>query len=185
MLQDLPTLNAIVLIRANEGAPAVLNEARQRFRAIDENLLVDVVSMDRRIEDNAFFQRLLAMLASVFGVLALSIGSIGLFGEMAYSVTRRSNEVGIRMALGADRRRVVGNVVGETLTLVGAGVLAGVAAAWATTRLLANTLFGVSAMDLPTLVLASATMVAVGLLAACVPAQRAAGVNPVVALRQD
>jgi len=123
MLQDLPSLNAIVLIRADGDASAVLAEARRRFREIDKNLFVDIVSMDRQIEDNVFFQRLLATLAGVFGLLALLLASIGLYGMMAYSVARRSNEVGIRMALGADRRRIVGAVVRETMTLVGAGVV--------------------------------------------------------------
>jgi predicted permease len=185
MLQDLPTLNAIVLIRASGDASTVLAEARRQFREIDKNLFVDVLSMDRRIEDNLFFQRLLATLASVFGLLALLLASIGLYGVMAYSVARRSNEVGIRMALGADRRSVVANVVRETMALVAAGVVVGLAGAWGATRLLASTLFGVTAMDPPTLALAIATMTTVALLAGYIPARRAAAVNPLMALRQD
>jgi predicted permease len=185
ILQDLPSLNAIVLIRADGDASAVLAEARRRFREIDKNLFVDVVSMDRQIEDNVFFQRLLATLAGVFGVLALLLASIGLYGMMAYSVARRSNEVGIRMALGADRRRIVGAVVRETMTLVGAGVVVGLGAAWAATRLIAGTLFGLSAMDPPTLAFAIAVMTVVALAAAYVPARRAAAVDPIVALRQE
>jgi predicted permease len=185
ILQDLPTLNAIVLIRADGDASAVLAEARRRFREIDKNLFVDVVSMDRQIEDNVFFQRLLATLAGVFGVLALLLASIGLYGMMAYSVARRSNEVGIRMALGADRRRIVGAIVRETMTLVGAGVVVGLGAAWAATRLIAGTLFGLSAMDPPTLAFAIAVMTVVALAAGYVPARRAAAVDPIVALRQE
>ena len=185
MLQDLPSLNAIVLIRADGEASAVLAEARRRFREIDKNLFVDVVSMDRQIEDNVFFQRLLATLAGVFGLLALLLASIGLYGMMAYSVARRSNEVGIRMALGADRRRIVGAVVRETMTLVGAGVVVGMGAAWAATRLIAGTLFGLSAMDPPTLAFAIAVMTVVALAAGYVPARRAAAVDPIVALRQE
>ena len=185
ILQDLPSLNAIVLIRADGEASAVLAEARRRFREIDKNLFVDVVSMDRQIEDNVFFQRLLATLAGVFGLLALLLASIGLYGMMAYSVARRSNEVGIRMALGADRRRIVGAVVRETMTLVGAGVVVGMGAAWAATRLIAGTLFGLSAMDPPTLAFAIAVMTVVALAAGYVPARRAAAVDPIVALRQE
>jgi predicted permease len=185
MLQDLPTLNAIVLIRANGDASAVLGAARQEFRAIDKNLFVDIASMDRRLGDNVFFQRLLATLASVFGLQALVLASIGLYGVLAYSVARRSNEVGIRMALGADRRRVVANVVRETAALVAAGVIVGLAGAWGVTRLLASTLFGVTTMDPPTLVLAIATMTTVAVLAGYVPARRAAAVDPLIALRQD
>ena len=185
ILQDLPSLNAIVLVRADGDASAVLAEARRRFREIDKNLFVDVVSMDRQIEDNVFFQRLLATLAGVFGLLALLLASIGLYGMMAYSVARRSNEVGIRMALGADRRRIVGAVVRETMTLVGAGVVVGVGAAWAATRLIAGTLFGLSAMDPPTLAVAIAVMTVVALAAGYVPARRAAAVDPIVSLRQE
>jgi ABC-type antimicrobial peptide transport system permease subunit len=141
--------------------------------------------MDRQIEDNVFFQRLLATLAGVFGVLALLLASIGLYGMMAYSVARRSNEVGIRMALGADRRRIVGAIVRETMTLVGAGVVVGLGAAWAATRLIAGTLFGLSAMDPPTLAFAIAVMIVVALAAGYVPARRAAAVDPIVALRQE
>ena len=185
MLQDLPTLNAMILIRANGDASTVLAEARRQFREVDKNLFVDVASMDRRMEDNAFFQRLLATVASVFGLLALLLASIGLYGVMAYSVARRSNEVGIRMALGANRRSVVTNVIRETMTIVAAGVVVGLTAAWGATRLIAGTLFGVTAMDPPTLALGIATLVTVALLAGYIPARRAAAVNPVVALRQD
>jgi predicted permease len=185
MLQDLPTLNATILIRANGDASAVITEARRRLHDIDRNLFVDVVTMDRRIEDNVFFQRLLATLSGVFGLLALLLASIGLYGVMAYSVARRSNEVGIRMALGADRRRVIGAVVRETMTLVGAGVVVGLAAAWGTTRLIASTLFGLTAMDPPTLVFSVLVMIAVALVAGYVPAHRAAAVDPVVALRAE
>jgi ABC-type antimicrobial peptide transport system permease subunit len=128
---------------------------------------------------------LLATLASVFGLLALLLASIGLYGVMAYSVARRSNEIGIRMALGADRRSVVANVVRETMALVAAGVVVGLAGAWGATRLLTSTLFGITAMDPPTLALAIATMTTVALLAGYVPARRAAAVNPLMALRQD
>jgi ABC-type antimicrobial peptide transport system permease subunit len=185
MLQDLPTLNAMILIRANGDASAVITEARRRLRDIDRNLFVDVVTMDRRIEDNLFFQRLLATLSGVFGLLALLLASIGLYGVMAYSVARRSNEVGIRMALGADRRRVVGAVVRETMTLVGAGLVVGMITAWGTTRLIASTLFGLTAMDPPTLASAVLVMIAVALVAGYVPARRAAAVDPVVALRAE
>jgi predicted permease len=185
MLQDLPTVNALVLIRASGDASGALTEMRRRFREIDRNLFVEVVSMDRRIEDNVFLQRLLAMIATVFGLLALLLASIGLYGVMAYSVARRSNEVGIRMALGANRQRIVVTIVRETMTLVGAGVIVGVGAAWAATRLIAGTLFGVSAMDPPTVTFAVAVMTAVALAASYVPARRAAAVDPVVSLRQD
>lgn len=185
MLQDLPSGGATVLVRAGGDAAAVMTEVRRRFRAIDKNLFLDVQTMDGRMDNVVFFQRLLATLSAVFGLLALLLASIGLYGVMAYSVARRTNEVGIRMALGADRRRVISIIVRETMTLVGGGVLAGVAAAWAATRLIASTLFGLTAMDPLTLAVAISVMTAVALLAGYVPARRAAAVDPVIALRQD
>jgi len=185
MLQDLPTGGATLLVRADADPAGVITEVRRRFSDIDRNLFVDVMSMERNIENNVFFQRLLATLSGVFGALALVLASIGLYGVMAYSVARRSNEVGIRMALGADRRRVVGAVVRETMLLVGAGVAAGMAAAWGATRLIASTLFGLSAMDPLTIALAIGVMTTVALLAGYVPARRAAAVDPVVALLQE
>ena len=89
------------------------------------------------------------------------------------------------MALGADRRRVVAAVVRESMTLVGAGLVVGMAAAWGTTRLIASTLFGLTAMDPPTLVFAVLVMIAVALVAGYIPARRAAAVDPVVALRAE
>jgi len=185
MLQDLPTLNVVVLVRAQGDPQPVIAAAREQILSIDKNLFIDVTTMDRRMEDNFFFQRLLATIASAFGLLALLLASIGLYGVMAYSVARRTNEVGIRMALGADRRRVIATVVCETLTVVAAGVLIGLAATWGATRLIASTLFGVTSMDPMTLAFAIAVMTMVALLAGYIPARRAAAVDPVVALRQD
>jgi predicted permease len=185
MLQDLPSGGATVLVRTGRDAAPVIAEARRRLHAIDNNLFIDVKTMDRRMEDTVFLQRMLAMLSGVFGSLALLLASIGLYGVMAYSVARRTNEVGIRMALGADRRKVIATVVKETMTLVAAGVLLGMGAALAATRLLSSTLFGLTAMDPVTLTFAIAVMLTVALLAGYLPARRAAAVNPVIALRQE
>jgi len=185
MLQDLPTLNAIVLLRADGDASAALAAARRQFREVDPNLFVDITSMDRKIEDNAFFQRLLATLCSVFGLLALLMASIGLYGVMAYTVARRTNEMGIRMALGADRSGVVIQVLRESMAVVVAGVIVGGAAAWGGTRLIASALFGVSAMDPVTLAISVSILGMVALLAGYIPARRAAAIDPVIALREE
>jgi predicted permease len=185
MLQDLPSGGATVLVRTGRDAAPVIAEARRRLHAIDSNLFIDVRTMDRRMEDTVFLQRMMAMLSGVFGSLALVLASIGLYGVMAYSVARRTNEVGIRMALGADRSRVIATVVSETMTLVAAGVLLGMGAAWVATRLLSSTLFGLTATDPATLTVAIGVMLTVALLAGYMPARRAAAVNPVIALRQE
>jgi ABC-type antimicrobial peptide transport system permease subunit len=163
----------------------VLAEARRRIGLVDRNLFVNVTAMERRLEDNSFFQRLLATIATVFALLALLLASIGLYGLMSYAVARRSKEVGIRMALGAHPGNVVLDVLRETIVLVATGMFAGLIGAWGVTRLLATTLFGVSAMDPLSLGLAIVTLAVVSLLAGYLPARRAAAVSPTTALGAD
>ena len=130
-------------------------------------------------------ERLLATLSGFFGLTALLLACIGLYGLMAYAVTRRTNEIGIRMALGAQAWDVLKLVMQETLLLVLLGVALGLGAAVATTRLISSLLFGLSATDPATLVLATLLLIAVATLAGYLPARRAAGVDPVVALREE
>jgi len=122
-------------------------------------------------------------LSGFFGVLALLLASIGLYGLMAYTVTRRTSEIGIRMALGAQRRNVLWLVLRETLVLVLFGVAIGLPLAFASTRLIASHLFGVTPNDPTTIAMATVLLVIVALLACYLPARRAARVDPMVALR--
>jgi ABC-type antimicrobial peptide transport system permease subunit len=128
-------------------------------------------------------ERLIAGLASLFGVLALGLASVGLFGVMSYAVSRRTTEFGIRMALGADERRVLAAVLVESLAVVGWGIAAGLPAAFLASRLLSGLLFGVGPADPTALSLAVILLVAVAALASVVPAWRASRVDPMVALR--
>jgi predicted permease len=130
-------------------------------------------------------ERLIAALTSIFGVLALSLASLGLFGVMSYAVTQRTAEFGIRLALGASRARVLTTVLRESLTVVGIGAAVGVAAVFAVARLLAALLFGVSGTDLSTVVVAVAILTAIAGIAGAAPAWRAARVDPMVALRHE
>jgi predicted permease len=185
VLQDLPLGDLTVLVRS-AGAPAVaLNEVRRRFQDYDRNLFLDVKSVEERVDDGLIMQGFMAMIASVFGALALLLASAGLYGVMAYSVSRRTNEIGIRMALGAGRRKVVGMVVRETMKLAGVGMLVGLAAAVAATRLVSSALFGVKPTDPATIAIAVGVMLVVAFLAGYAPARRAAGVEPMVALRHE
>jgi ABC-type antimicrobial peptide transport system permease subunit len=127
----------------------------------------------------------MAAVASAFGALALLLASTGLYGVMAYSVSRRTNEIGIRMALGAARGQVLGMVLRETLKVVGIGMVVGLAAALAATRLVATALFGVKPTDPITIGIALGVMAAVALLAGSAPARRAARVDPMIALRHE
>jgi predicted permease len=130
-------------------------------------------------------ERLIAALTSIFGVLALALASLGLFGVMSYAVTQRTAEFGIRLALGASRGRVLTTVLRESLTVVGIGAAVGVAAVFAVARLLAALLFGVSGTDLSTVVAAVAILTAIAGIAGAAPAWRAARVDPMVALRHE
>jgi predicted permease len=129
--------------------------------------------------------RLLATLSGFFGALALVLAVVGLYGMVAYGVNRRRGEIGIRLALGAARARVLGMVLGEAGRLLLVGVLAGLAAALATTRLLQSFLYGLSPTDPVTLALSVVVLLAVALLASVIPAWRAASLDPTETLREE
>jgi len=151
---------------------------------IDRNQPLAIVSqMDRLIADSVAPRRLNLWLVPAFGVLALVLTAAGLYGVMAYLVAQRTHEIGVRMALGASRASVLGLVIRQAGVLAIAGISAGVAGAAALTRFLATLLFGVSTTDQYVYVVVSLLVAGVALLAAIVPSLRAAGVDPVTALR--
>jgi putative ABC transport system permease protein len=147
--------------------------------------LTEVRTMHEHVQFAVWTRRLFGSLMAVFSVLALVIAAVGLYGVMAYSVAQRTQEIGIRMALGAQRRDVVGLVVGQALrlTLIGSGI--GLAAAFALTRGMATILFGVSSTDPPTYAIVAAILALSSVMAAWVPAYRATRVDPMRALRCD
>jgi putative ABC transport system permease protein len=142
-----------------------------------------VVTMSEQARVALSRERLLSILASFFGALALLLASVGLYGVVAYGVVRRTREIGIRLAIGATRRSVIRLIVGETMTVVACGVLLGVVAAAAASRLVRNQLFGVSPGDSLAIAAAVAVLLAVAVVATGLPARRAARVDPVTALR--
>jgi predicted permease len=142
-------------------------------------------TLTRQLDESLVTERMVAALSSVFGVLATVLAIIGLYGVMAYMVTRRSREIGIRMALGAMRGNVVWLVMREVVTLVGIGIAVGLPAALALTHLVESQLYGVKADDPAAMALATALLAAVALLAGYIPARRAAGFDPVRVLRYE
>jgi ABC-type antimicrobial peptide transport system permease subunit len=130
-------------------------------------------------------QRLAAGLIVTFGALALLITVVGLYGLLTYTVTQRTREIGIRMALGADRGQVIGGVLWQAVVLMAAGIAAGLTLTLWTGRLLQSFLYGVSKQDPWILALGPAVLLGCGTLAALLPARRAATVDPIQALRTD
>ena len=169
------------------GKPESLKPAVRRALAdTDPNLTVlGVVSFSEQVARNFNRERLIARLTELFGLLALILACVGLYGVTAYTVARRTNEIGIRMALGAERRNILGLVLRGAFTQVVLGLAIGIPAALAGGRLLSAELYGVKSYDAVVLGLAVVTLAACAFVAGFVPARRATRVDPMVALRYE
>jgi ABC-type antimicrobial peptide transport system permease subunit len=164
----------------------LLAEVRREVASVDRNLPVfRVGTLLDRTEEALLTERLLAILASFFGGLALLLACVGLYGLMAYAVARRTGEIGIRLALGAHRGQIVWLVLRETLWLGVAGIAAGVVLAVWAAGFAKSLLYGVSGADPVAIAVTVGVLMLVGAIAAWMPARRALRVDPVVALRND
>jgi len=173
-------------IRAAGDVLPLLSAARQEVRAVDPKMPVYAVrTMESQIETGLMLERMLSTLSLFFGGLALLLAGIGLYGVISYAVTRRTREIGIRMALGAQQTEVLRKVLAECALLAAAGVAIGIPAAIAASRFVRSYLFGLSATDLPTYAAIGAVLLVIGLMAGAIPARRATLVDPLIALRQD
>jgi ABC-type antimicrobial peptide transport system permease subunit len=162
--------------------PALRHVAQQ----IDPDLpFGNVRTQDQQIEAAMQQERVFVALTSGFGLLALALASVGIYGIMAYSVANRTNEIGIRLALGAQPGQVRGMILRESTWLAAAGLVVGVAAALLLTRLVKSMLYGIQPWDPPTVAGGVLLLLAVVLAASWVPARRAAGVQPMEALRHE
>ena len=170
-----------------DGNPELLIDAVHRtIASVDAQVPINqAYALDARIRDSIARERLVAKLSTGFGAVALVLAAIGLYGLMMHTVSRRTGELGLRMALGAERRDIVTMVLGEALRLVGAGLSIGVPAGYAATRLIRSQVPGIGAIDVPSIVVAFGVLVTAAVVAALVPAIRAGRVAPIVALQQE
>ena len=179
-----------VYVRTSIDPAPVMRAARARTREMDANLPVYAMrTTEEQISDSLLTERMIASLSAVFGFLAALLATVGLYGVMAYAVARRTREIGIRMALGAEKGRVLWMVMREVSFLVAIGLATGIPAAVALARVgghwISGMLFGVPATDPVNLALAALLMAGVALLAGFLPARRASRVDPMVALRYE
>jgi ABC-type antimicrobial peptide transport system permease subunit len=178
--------NAVFELRTAAAPSGVMAAVRDAVRQIDPNLpLTDVSTQIEQVEKRFAQEKLFAQAYTLFGGLALLLASIGLFGLMSYNVSRRTNEIGIRMALGAQRADVLGLVMRESMVLVAIGIVCGLAVALAASASVKTLLYGLPPTDPIAIVTAMLVMIAVSGLAGYLPARRASKVDPMVALHYE
>jgi ABC-type antimicrobial peptide transport system permease subunit len=177
----------VLVVRMATSRPErVVPAVRDVVRRLDNNVpIYDVASLETLVAKAAGRQRFVMRLLAGFAGIALLLAAIGLYGVIAYSVARRSREVGLRMALGATPRDVMRLVLSGGAGVIGAGLAAGLIATLLVTRFLETLLFGVEATDISTLVAATAVLIAVALAAHFIPLRRALRIDPASALRQE
>jgi predicted permease len=176
----------VMEVRTALEPSSLTGAVREAIKLVDPTLLItDVSTQLEQIEQRFQQEKLFAQACTLFGGLAMLVAAIGLFGLMSFSVSRRTNEIGIRMALGARREHVLRLVMGESMLLVAAGIAIGVAISLGVSRLVKALLFGLDANDPATMALAVCVMIAVSALAGFLPARRASRVDPMVALRYE
>jgi ABC-type antimicrobial peptide transport system permease subunit len=182
---DRDSANGTFYLRLRGSGDAAFAAIRAAVAQVDPALPVSLTTFDEQIERSLRTERMLATLSTGFAVMALLLSAVGLYGVMSFVVTQRTQEIGIRLALGATRQAAVWLVVRDALIMVGAGMAIALPAAWALKRLVEAELFGVRALDGPTVALAMAVLAVVTLVGVMFPAWRAASLNPTDALRLE
>jgi predicted permease len=175
----------VIHVRAARDTSAALAAARAEFRALDPELAVSAATFEELRAGPLAPARAMAWMSAVFGAVALALTAIGLYGILAYTVGLRTREIGVRMALGAQRHEVARQVVTRALWLCSTGAALGLAAAAAVSQLLKEALFGVRPLDPMSFTVAAAVLALTALAAALLPAHRAASVDPITALREE
>jgi putative ABC transport system permease protein len=175
-----------LLVRTAGSMDQVTPRVVETIRALDPNRPVDRVQTLEEIRDETIApQRLNATLIGLFAILALAIAMVGVAGVLAFSVSQRTNELGIRMALGAEPGGILRMILGEGAMMAAIGLVIGGLAAAPLSRMLSGLLFGVEPIDLPTIAVAASLLLLVAMAAAWVPARRAMTVDPMTALRRE
>ena len=173
-------------LRTGGDPAAVMSDVRQAVNAVDANIGFDVIApMTRLVSNTVARQRFYAVMLGTFAVIAALLAIVGIYGVLAYAVVQRTQEIGIRLSLGAQRSQVLGLVLQKGLALTTIGIAAGLLGAAGGTRLLEGMLFGVTALDLRTFVAVPVAFGCVALIACYLPARRATKVDPIIALRQE
>jgi predicted permease len=175
-----------IAVRTSVMPTALISQARNEIRAIDTGIRFgEFRTLDEHVDESLGHERLMATLSGLFAALAVGLACVGLYGIMAYAVARRTNEIGIRMALGADRAHILRMIVGESVLLVATGVALGLPLALAAAQLVSGQLYGLKPADPGTIAGAILLLAAVAALASYIPARRATRVDPMVALRYE
>jgi putative ABC transport system permease protein len=180
-----PDSGAQILVRANTPLVGLISAVKRTIIEANPDIDVDFHVFSTQIRDSLLQERLMATLSGFFGFLAALLATIGLYGVMSYMVAQRQNEIGIRMALGANGRDVLRMILREAGLLLAIGLAAGAALAIAAGRAAAAMLYGLKPHDPITMALAIASLAAVALVASYLPAHRAARLEPMVALREE
>jgi ABC-type antimicrobial peptide transport system permease subunit len=173
-----------LLVRTNVEPHSLISSVRRQISAVDPDQPVTAVqTMDELLDGSRAQPRFTMFLLGIFSTTALALAIVGIYGVLAYSVAQRRQELGIRLALGADKSHIMGMIVRHGLELALEGISIGLIAAWAVTRLIGSLLYKVGARDLMTFALTPLAFLAIALLASYLPARRATQVDPTEAMR--
>ncbi|HLN97218.1 MAG TPA: ABC transporter permease [Pyrinomonadaceae bacterium] len=185
-VQDQQTFNNVLELRTAGDPLSLSAEVRAAIAQVNDRLsILNLTSLRLQTDETLSQEKLITQLVSFFGLLGLLLSCVGLYGIMAHAVVRRTNEIGIRIALGAERGNIIWMVLRESLLLVAIGLVVGIPAAWAAANLISSQLFGVNPSDPVSLLTAALSLTTVAALAGYLPARKASRVDPLVALRYE
>jgi putative ABC transport system permease protein len=182
---DAPRLGTRVVIRTDEPLAGIVPSVKRAVAEVSPQIVLNFRVLKTTLQEGLLRERLMATLSGFFGALAAILAMIGLYGVMSFMVVRRRNEIGVRMALGASRRDILGMVIREAATMVGIGLVAGTILSIAAATTARSLLFGLQPSDPLTLALAAAGLTSVALASSLLPARRAASIDPMQALREE